>query len=82
MNNLDRERLDNVEGKVVGLKDDINDLYGCYNDVSESLDEIKNNHLVHLEAKCKLVNLKANVTIAGLAFIAIMIAILGCMIAF
>ena len=65
----------NFEKSCKDTKIDILDLYACNNDVAESLHEIKTNHLRHL-------NLKINVTLGGLAFIGIMIALLGCMIAF
>ena len=68
MNGQDRKDID-------GLKTDVNDLYACYNDLGESVDEIKTNHLPHL-------NMKVNFVLGGLAFIGVMIAILGCMIAF
>jgi len=56
MNGQDRDEIKDLKTEVKGLalnfdelskatKADINDLYACYNDISESVDDIKTNHL-------------------------------------
>jgi len=64
----------NLETSIQDNKQRDQDIPIHYNDVSEQLSEIKGNHLKHL-------NLKINVTLSGLVFIAIMLTILGIMIA-
>lgn len=56
------------------FEEEITDIRILQNEQAETLQEIKTNHLPHL-------NLKINITLGGLVFIAIMIALLGCMIA-
>jgi len=65
----DKDRKDFNE-----LKGDVRDIYANQNELGEDMHDIKTNHLPHI-------NLKINITLGGLVFIAIMIAILGCMIA-
>ena len=67
---------------VQGLDSRMKDMEIMQNETSEQLYEIRTNHLEHLWNKVKLLNLKINTALGGLVFIAIMIAILGCMIAF
>lgn len=67
MDKQDRKEIEELKNEVKGLSFNFNGL-------SKIVKDIKENHLKHL-------NLKINITLAGLAFIAIMIAILGCMIA-
>jgi len=93
MNNNDRTEIEELKTEVKGLAVNFEelskasvkgdeDLYACYNEVAESLHEIKTNHLAHLDAKIDKAIFRSSVSIGGLAFIAVMIALLGCMIAF
>ena len=64
----------NLETSIQDSKQRDLDVQVNYNDVSERLYEIKSNDLWHL-------NLKINVTLSGLVFICILLAILSIMIA-
>ena len=82
MNDLDRKRLDAVE-------EEVREVYIVVSDVAGDVYEIKTNHLHDIDEKLVECGVKVDkslfrsaVTIGGLAFIGVMIAILGCMVAF